>query len=428
MPPMPPSPTRRRFLSLLAVAPRSAPTSLSADDHQFLEDLSRRAFLYFWERASRRTGLVLDRARNQEGEETRNVASSAATGFGLTALCIAAERQWMPREDLRARALTTLRFYAESSDDVNGWFYHFIDASTGQRVWNCELSSIDTALLLAGILAVREYFGDAEIARLADSIYRRIDFCWMLNGRHALLSHGWYPEKGFIANRWDHYCELMILYLLAIGSPSTPIPPESWYAWRRPVMRYKRRKYISGADPLFVHQFSHAWVDFRSRREPHGLRTDWFSNSREATLAHREFCIELGKTRFRGCYSRDLWGITASDSAKGYVAWGGPPHHEAIDGSIVPCAAAGSLMFAPDLCLAALRAMKQRFGDRIWNRYGFSDAFHPLNGWTAPDVIGIDLGITLLSAENARSGFVWRHFMCNESIQTALARLRLEPA
>ena len=417
--------TRRQMLSLLAAAPALESGPLSRDDDEFLEDLSKRAFLYFWERASSETGLVLDRARNQEGEEKRNVASSAATGFGLTALCIAAQRRWMPREVLRARALATLRFYAETSVHEHGWFYHFVDASTGRRAWNCELSSIDTALLLAGVLTAREYFRDPEITRLADAIYRRVDFRWMLNGHETFLALGWYPEKGFIPNRWDHSCELMILYLLAIGSPSTPIPPDSWYAWRRPVMTYSGRKYVSDAAPLFVVQYSHAWLDFRKRRESRGLRTDWFLNSVEATMAHRQFCIDLAKTSFPDCYSEDLWGITASDSAKGYVAWGGPPLHKSIDGSIVPCAAGGSLMFTPQLCVKALRAMKDKFGSRIWNRYGFCDAFHPLNGWVDLDVIGIDLGITLISAENARTGGVWRWFMRNQAIAGALAQVGL---
>jgi hypothetical protein len=159
----------------------------------------------------------------------------------------------------------------------------------------------------------------------------------------------------------------MILYMLAIGSPASPIPAESWYAWDRPTISYGGRTYISYPDPLFVHQYAHAWVDFRQRRESRGPRTDWFQNSIDATVAHRQFCIDLGRIRFPGCYSENLWGITASDTAKGYVAWGGPPLHKAVDGSIVPCAAAGSLMFLPDTCVAALRAMKDRFGERVWN-------------------------------------------------------------
>lgn len=418
--------SRRDMLALLTAAPITRSDALTKNDDAFLEELSYRAFLYFWERSSPQTGLTLDRAINDDSEEKRHIASSAATGFGLTSMCIAAERRWMPPERLRARALTALRFYADASLHERGWFYHFVDAATGERRWKCEISSIDTALLLAGVLTVREYFQDIEIKRLADTIYHRVDFPWMLNGHKSLLSHGWRPEQGFLKNRWSHYCELMILYLLAIGSPTYPIHAKSWYAWSRPKMTYAGRTYISGNDPLFVHQYTHAWVDFRNRQESRGSRAEWFRNSVDATAAHREFCIDLGKTEFPGCYSDTLWGITASDSAKGYVAWGGPPRHQAIDGSIVPCAAAGSLMFDPVLCVTALWAMKDRFGKRIWRRYGFSDAFHPLNGWTAPDVIGIDQGISLLSAENARSGSVWRWFGRNAPIRRALAQTGLD--
>ena len=211
----------------------------------------------------------------------------------------------------------------------------------------------------------------------------------------------------------------MILYLLGIGSPTHGISAESWRAWTRPVMTFQDHKYISHADPLFVHQYSHAWVDFRNRRERQ-TQIDWFENSVTATRAHREFCLGLSKD-FPG-YSATIWGITASDSQKGYVAWGGPPRHPAIDGSVVPAAAAGSLMFAPDITVPALQDMRRRFGDRIYGRYGFADAFHPTTGWVNPDVIGIDLGITLLSAENLRTGRVWGWFMKNTEITSALER------
>ncbi len=420
--------SRRQALSL-AAAPlfaRTAPRFSAAAD-AFLDDFSRRCFRYFWERASEGTGLVLDRALNSDRPETRQVASSAATGFGLTALCIAAERRWVEPAAARARALAAVRFYAGHSAHVRGWFYHFVDAASGGRVWNCELSSIDTALLLAGILTARAYFDHAELSRLAAQIYARIDFQWMLNGDRALLSMGWKPESGFIEDRWNRYCELMILVLLGLGSPATPLPPAAWHAWRRPKVTYAGHTYISAAPPLFTHQYSHAWVDFRQRRERDGERVDWFRNSVEATLAHRQFCIDLGKREFPGCYSDGLWGITASDSAKGYVAWGGPPRDGPIDGSLVPCAAAGSLMFAPALCLRALETMRRRFGPRVWGRYGFPDAFHPRNGWTNPDVIGIDLGISLLAAENARTGRVWSWFLRNPEIQRALGVAGLEP-
>ncbi len=412
--------TRRDVLGLATVpllAQRVAPPSPTQD--ALLEDLSRRAFLYFWERASSTTGLVLDRALNSDQPDPRKVSSSAATGFGLTALCIAAERGWKSRTDARQRALTILRFYAEESAHEHGWFYHFVDMDTGARVWKCEISSIDTALLLAGVLSAGQYFGDAEMVRYAGAIYQRVDWRWMLNGDPLLLSMGWKPESGFLHARWNEYCELMILYLLGLGSPTTPLPPESWNAWGRPRVTYYGRTYISGAPTLFTHQYSHAWADFRGSREKNGQGVNWFENSVTATLAHRSFCIDMGKQEFRGCYDENQWGITASDSARGYVAWGGPPRSGPIDGSLVPCAAAGSLMFQPKLCADALVNMQQRFGARVWNRYGFADAFHPLNGWTDGDVLGIDLGITLLSAENARTGNVWAWFMRNPEIRKA---------
>lgn len=387
----------------------------------------RRALLFFWENSSPATGLVLDRA-SADGGETRRVASSAATGFGLTAFCIAAARRWMDREALRARVLAALRHYARDAAHEHGWFYHFVDADTGARVWNCEISSIDTALLLGGILTARQFFADAEITALADAIYDRVDFQWMLNGHPTLLSHGWKPETGFLANRWDSFCELQILYVLGMASRTRPLPDASWWAWRRPWMEYAGYRYVSGADPLFVHQYSHAWLDFRGRKERSGEGIDWFQNSRTATLAHRAFCIDLGRTRFPGCYSADLWGITASDSRKGYVAWGGPPAHPAIDGSLVPCAPGGSLMFEPDVCRRALETMRERFGERIWRRYGFVDAFHPVDGWTNPDVIGIDLGIMMLSAENAQTGAVWRWFMSFAPVRRAMGRVLTPPS
>jgi hypothetical protein len=407
-------------------AVRQAP-ALSAEDEALLEDLSKRSFMFFWEQADPSTGIVRDRSRTNGSPvdgEARNIGSIAAVGFGLSGLCIAAERQWVPRADAIARARTTLRFFAERSDHQRGWFYHFIDLSTGKREWKSELSSIDTALLLAGVLTVRQCFaGDAEIPRLADSINRRVDFAWMLAGDPRLLSHGWKPESGFLDGRWDHYCELMILYLLAIGSPTHPIPADSWRAWLRPVTTFEGQSYVGGPDPLFVHQYSHAWVDFHGWRERDDPHTDWWRNSVTATRVHKAFCLRLS-SEFPG-YRDNVWGITASDSRKGYVAWGGPPRHEAIDGSVVPCAAGGSLMLAPDITLPVVREMRRRFGDRIYGRYGFADAFHPTEDWVDPDVIGIDLGITLLSAENLRTGRVWRWFMQNAEIPAAMTRAGL---
>jgi len=400
---------------------RAAPlNSFSARDAAFLEDLEHRSFRYFWEQGSPRTGLVLDRTRtggSPADENHRNIASIAATGFGLTALCIAAERHWIARVAARERVRATLRFFGNQALQEHGWFYHWLDVNTGERKWKSEVSSIDTTLLVAGALTARQYFhDDPEIVRLATKIYERIDFPWMLNGHPTLLSMGWHPETGFIKSRWDDYSEHPILYLLAIGSPSHPITPDAWYAWKRNWNQYAGYRYL-GKTPLFTYQYSHAWIDFRNRREVRGEHIDYFENSVKATLAHRQFCIDLSKA-FPG-YGPNVWGISASDSINGYLAWGGPPRDPKIDGTVVPYAAAGSLMFIPQLAIAALRTMRAKYPG-IYGKYGFVDAFNPNTGWINRDVIGIDLGITLLSAENARSGNVWRWFMRNHEITRAM--------
>lgn len=403
---------------------------INQSDEAFLEELSRRSFQYFWEESDPQTGLVPDRARMDGSpldESHRDVASIAASGFGLTALCIAAERKWIPLEQARERVRNTLRFFGNKAYQKNGWFYHWQDAKTGDRRWKSEVSSIDTALLLGGVLTARQYFrNDAEIVTLATKIYERVDFRWMLNGHATLLSHGWKPETGFLKPRWDTYSEDSILYLLAIGSPTTPISPNSWYALWRDRYRYEEYAYFTTIGvPLFMHQYSHAWIDFRGRREIRGDRIDYFENSINATMAHRAFCIDLAR-EFPG-YGPNVWGITASDSAKGYLAWGGPPRDPAIDGTVVPSAAGGSLMFTPKLSLAALRAMRDKFGKDVYGRYGFIDAFNPNTGWVDRDVIGINAGIILLSAENLRTGNVWRWFMLNREIPRAMERIGLVP-
>jgi hypothetical protein len=428
----------RRLIAFLALAvfivgasagatdgQRAAPAK---DDDAFLEDLSRRTFMFFWEQADPQTGIVRDRSRT-DGTPSPNaneIGSIASVGFSLSGMCIAAERGWLPRDQVLERTRATLRFFAERMPQEHGWYYHFVNLRTGARAWQSELSSIDTALLLGGVLTARRCFaGDPDVVRFADAIYRRVDFSWMLAGDPAILSHGWKPESGFLKGKWDHYCELMILYLLGIGSPTHPIPAASWRAWSRPMMEFEEYRYVSAADPLFVHQYSHAWIDFRDRRERDAPHVDWFGNSVTATRAHKAFCLSLAK-EFPG-YTVTIWGITASDSRKGYVAWGGPPRHKDIDGTVVPAAAGGSLMFAPEITIPALQEMKRRFGDRIYGRYGFTDAFHPIDGWVNPDVIGIDLGITLLSAENLRTGRVWTWFMMNPEIPLALERAGVMP-
>ncbi|HEV2379981.1 MAG TPA: glucoamylase family protein [Terriglobia bacterium] len=402
---------------------------LSPGNTDLVDDLSRRAFRYFWEWTDPNTGLTLDRARadgEHEGNPNHvNVASIAATGFGLTAFCIAAEHRWISRETARERVLPTLRYFAYSSPQEHGWFYHYLDSVTGQRRWNSEVSSIDTALLLAGVLTVRQYFSDdPEIVQLATYIYDRVDFPWMMDGSKTYFSHGWTPESGFFKYRWDTYSELMILYVLGIGSPTNPIAPYTWNTWKLPIVNVGDYTFVGGG-PLFIQQYSQAWIDLRDRvaefPQTGALvpQVNYFANAVAATRAEREAFTKDLSGRFPG-YSENVWGLTASDSVKGYRNWGGSLSDPRIDGTVTPSAAAGSLMFAPDICIPAMRAMLVKYGKKIYGRYGFADAFNPTTGWVSEEVIGIDVGITLLSADNLRTGDVWKWFMSNPEPERAL--------
>ena len=395
-------------------APASATDELTPEDEAFLEEMQQRGCLFFAEQVGAGTGQVLDRAANRSstGErDPRVVASIAATGFGLTALCIAHRQGYLPSDQVQAQVRTTLDFHLNHMRHEHGFFYHFNHITTGDPMSWSEVSSIDTAILLCGVLTCRAYFNDTRIKDLATQIYDRIEWPWMLNGGRT-FSMGWLPATGFINTRWDHYCELMMLYLLAIGSRSHPVPASTWDAFSRPPMRYRTFDYISGRDPLFVHQYSHAWFDFANQRDAYA---NYFENSVEATLAHKAFLLTLK----RG-YSDDYWGVSASDWRHGYTAWGGPPLMGPVDGSVVPCAAAGSLVFTPQESLRTLRFLRDTYGRDAWGRYGFCDAFHPDQYWYDPDVLGIDVGIGVLMAENLRSGFVWETFMRNPEPTAAM--------
>jgi hypothetical protein len=390
-----------------------ARTPFPGTDDQLLEEAQRRAFDFFWNQASANTGLVKDRAR-ANGTDNRRAASIAATGFGLTALCIAAARGYGDAADVQTRTKKTLRFLAQMPNE-HGFFYHFIDIESGQRARGSEVSSIDTTLLLCGVLTARQYFSDAEIQDLATTIYERVDWQWMLNGSD-LFSMGWMPEGGFLHSRWTHYCELMMLNLLALGSPTHAVPSETWAAWMRPTVKFQEFEFIAAHDPVFGHQYSHAGFDFRHKRDEFA---DYFQNSVIATKAHKQFCISL-HAEFPD-YSDHLWGITASDSVSGYQAWGGPPRIGLLDGSVVPCAAGGSLPFLEDDCIQVLRTIRERY-PQAYGRYGFVDAFNPLTNWYNPDVIGIDMGITMVMAENARTGLIWETFMKNREARRGMER------
>jgi len=435
--------TRRQMLSLLArgalavplvESPLLAATSRSRrqqsqamppetplTDDELLEEIVSRAFQYFWNEASPKTGLVRDRALADGGPDARRVASIAATGFGLGALCIGHRRGYLPPHEIGGRVVKTLRALLQRIDHYNGFFFHFLDIETGKRAELSEVSPIDTSILLCGALTAREYFHDAQITYLVNAIYRRVNWRWMLDGG-TTFAMGWTPEYKFIGARWDVYCELMMMYLLAIAAPVYNIPASSWNAFSRPDMEFEGYNYISGPDPLFVHQYSHAWFDFRNVRDAYA---NYFDNSAIATYVHKLFCLSI-RWRFPD-YDDNTWGITASDSRLGYQAWGGPPEIGDIDGTVVPCAAGGSVPFLPKQTIAVLANFYSKYGQRAWKKYGFVDAFNPLTTWTDLDVIGIDQGITMLMVENYRTAFIWDTFMRAREAQRAMKMVGFQP-
>jgi hypothetical protein len=393
----------------------------SPEDDQLLDELERLTCCYFFEQASTETGLVKDRCNARKAASDNGiVASIAATGFGLTALCIGDMRGYISRSEARDRVLTTLRFLHDKLPNHRGFFYHFANINTGERVWDSEISSIDTAILMCGILTCRTHFRDTDITLLAHSISNRVEWTW-LSEDTSLLSHGWLPEVGFLPYRWDYYNEMMMMYLLGMGSPTYALRPEAWDAWKRIPFDYEGMRYIGSFAPLFVHQYSQAWFDFRGKRDKYA---DYFQNSITATRVHRRFCMELGR-QFPD-FGADLWGVTASDSPNGYVVWGGPPSTGPIDGTVAPHAAGGSLPFLPQETMQVLRNIRNRY-PQTWSCYGFVDALNPLKNWYDTDVVGIDAGITMVMAENARTGYIWKVFMENPEAQRGMQLAGFKP-
>ncbi len=391
--------------------------SFTRSDKQFLDEVQRKAFLYFIEQTDPVTGLTKDRAGNFGGGD-RGIASMAATGFGLTALSVGQSRGWISRKRAYRRALTTLRHLRSRQAHDHGWFHHFVDAATGKPAPGSEVSSIDTALLLAGALTAGRHFKGTEVERLAREIYERVDFPWMMTDGGAkpeslTLSMG-RTDKGFIPARWDAYSEHHILYMLGLGSPTYPLPAASWRAWKRP----DNGPLTEASSALFTHQYSQLWLDLRGwNDEGH----DYFAKSIEATLAHRAAAIAA-----RGehpAYGPDCWGWTSCDGPDGYRPYGAAPSGREHDGTIAPAAAGGSMAHTPQLSLSALRFMKKTYGDRIWGRYGFADAFNAGRHWRSPDAVGIDQGAMLLAIENARSGGVWKTFMGTDAARRAFETL-----
>ncbi len=399
-----------------AAIPPGQSVAISRTDDRLLDEIERAGFQFFLEQTNPRTGLVRDRAR-ADGSASQGKASIAASGFALTSWVIATERGWVPRAEAVTRLRSMLHFLAAKVARPHGFFYHFMEMDTGARAWQCELSSIDSSLFYAGAIVAREYFSDPEITALVNQLLGDVDWNWFRNGGQ-LIALSWHDETGFSRYRWNVYSEHLLMSFLALGVSNHPLEAGYWQSWqRRPVGRYDAYVYLQ-EPPLFVNQFPLAFVDLRGRRDAFA---DYFHNTRLATLAQRQFSLSL-RSEFPA-WSGSLWGLTASDSATGYKAWGGPPRttrFNSLDGTLVPCAAAGSLPFATKETLAVLRQMRLTYGDRIWKRYGFVDAFNPNTGWVDDDVIGIDVGISVVQAENLRTGLINRLFMQAPEAKLAL--------
>ena len=417
---------------LRAFASKTSDYKMADHERAFLVDMQRCCYQYFLEASDPTTGLVSDRAAT-DGRSASPQASIAACGFSLASHAVAAHNQWLPRGEIADHVRLLLRSLVEKADHHEGFLYHFLDRSTGRRMWKSEASTIDTALLVAGAMTVSMVFADDKrIVELADELYRRVDWNWML-GSNDCMHMGWTPERGMIPNQWDRFSELVILVLLAIGAPQRPIPPRCWQAWQRAsILTFGEVEYLH-YPPLFVHQYPLAFFEMREYRSPGGR--NYFENSVTAHLAQIEFLTRLGQKypQQLGHYSEDFWGLTSSDSESGYRDWGGPYQagriepDRGIDGTLVPSAAAGGLPFVPEQALHTLMLQKSRFDEAIYGRYGFVNAYNPATNWVDSDVIGIDTGITLLMAENLMSGTVWKYFMRHPAAKRSLALAGFKP-
>lgn len=445
---------------LLPTTTENAPPIVTNRLPPLFDDIEARTFRYFWDTADPATGLVPDRY------PTPSFASIAAVGFALTAYPIGVERGYVTREAARERVLTTLRFFhsapqGESGTEAagyKGFFYRYLNMKTGLRSGPIEVSTVDTALLLGGVLFAQSYFDgkdtkEAEIRRLADEIYRRVDWRWA-QARPPAISHGWIPETGFIEHDWLGYNEAMLVYILALGSPTHPVEPVAWEQWGRGYEHYWGELYGQPHltfTPLFGHQYSHVWIDFRGIVDGPMRRAglDYFENSRRATYAQRAYAIE-NPMRWTG-YGENVWGLTASDGSadielefngemrrfRTYSARGIGMVYSVDDGTIAPTAAAASLPFAPEIVIPAIEYMHDRYGEHIYGEYGFLDAFNqsfdydvPLThgrvipgfGWVDNDYVAINQGPIVAMIENYRTGLVWRYTKTNPYIRRGLER------
>ncbi|MGE5356397.1 MAG: glucoamylase family protein [Deltaproteobacteria bacterium] len=423
---------------------------LNPDDEKMLDSIQYKTFLFFLNEHHPEKGIVKDRAADWAP------ASIAATGFGLPAFAIAVERKWITHEKAVDITLKTLRFFAEvpQNDKLNGvgykgFYYHFLKMDTGTREWKCELSSIDTGLLLMGVIFVRNYYTgnsdeEKEIRMLAEKLLKRME--WDLyympdNSKHPnTISMAWKPEEGQLNWGWHGYTEALFLYILAAGTDMDNISKsyDGWlrtYKWETP---YKDLSHVI-FPPLFGHQFSHTFIDFRGLADQYMKKKgiDYFENSRRATLAQQQYAIENPKAWKD--YDAYTWGFTASDGPgekynfddkkfEGYAGRGasGKNHTVADDGTIAPYAVLSSLPFTPELSIATIKNMNKRYGSKLWGKYGYYDSFNPTADWVNNDFIGIDQGPMLLMIENFRTGLVWNYVMKDPIIQKGLEKLSFE--
>ena len=390
-----------------------AKTTSPVTHEELLETIQRQSFQFFLSERNSNTGLIRDRANNFRKHQETTPASIAASGFALTAYGVGAKRNWIDYGSAQKMTLEILDFVLNHVEEKNGFFYHFLDPETGKRANKSEVSPIDTALFLAGALFAAEFYEDVRIRDLAIKIYERVDWPWMLNGGE-MFSLSWSPESGFNKRRWDHYDESMILYLLAIGSPSHPVPASSWREISRPVGSYQGHRMIQ-MPPLFTHQYSHIWVDFRNINDGFA---DYFKNSVQASLANRAFAMDEAR-KFKS-YGANSWGLTASDGPFGYKAYGAPPGWAFHDGTVSPSGCGSSIVFTPKESLDCLNYLYNNLKENIWGEYGFSSAFNLDKNWFSEYAIAIDQGDLILMIENYRSELIWKTMNRSSYLQTAL--------
>jgi hypothetical protein len=390
-------------------------------DH-FDEEL-RKSFDFFWEQAnnipgSKGYGLIRDRYPGSP-----ECASIASTGFGLSAIVIGTEKKWITYEQAAQRAEGTLDTLLKM-ETVRGFFYHFIDINTAQRLNKSEISTIDTAILLCGALTCGRYFG-GEIFSKAMKLYSEVNWKIFVDKSTNYFYMSLMPESGF-SGRWDFYAEQLMMYVLGAASPTYPIGKEVYYAFKRNRSSYKGNTFIhSWFGSLFTHQFSHAWIDFRNKKDAMGI--DWYQNSVDASLANYEYCQDL-KSKYPH-FSESCWGLSACDSINGYNGlYGSQPSGydnkvNVVDGTIAVSAALGSVVFTPE---ESLKALEYYYSiDGLWGRYGLKNAFNPSQNWIAKDYIGIDKGITLLMFSNYENGLIWSLFSELDCIKEGLKKLEI---